>query len=50
MTSLAQYSTALHDAPAQERPAPGAGTRIAGIMIYLAAAALVVVAAVQSAA
>lgn len=49
MASLAQYSAALHDTPAVERPAPGRGTLWAGFAIYAATAALVVLAALQSA-
>ncbi|MCB0877871.1 MAG: hypothetical protein KDC46_02675 [Thermoleophilia bacterium] len=49
MASLAQYSAAIHDATPVDRPSPGFGTRWVGIAIYLAAAALVVLAAIQSA-
>ena len=49
MASLAQYSAALHEAPSTARPAPGRGTRLFGVAIYVSAAALVVAAALQSA-
>ena len=49
MASLAQYSAALHDAPAAHRPAPGRATRWFGIALYVVAGALVLAAAVQSA-
>jgi hypothetical protein len=49
MASLAQYSAALHDAPSSARPAPGRGSRWFGIALYVATAALVAAAALQSA-
>ncbi len=49
MASLAQYSAALHDAPSSARPAPGRGSRLFGMAVYAATAALVIAAALQNA-
>lgn len=49
MVTLAQYAAQLHEAPEVERPAPGRGTRWAGLAIYASAAALVIAAALQAA-
>lgn len=48
MASLTQYSTALHQASAPDRAAPGAGTRWFGCAIYASIVVLVVIAAMQA--
>jgi hypothetical protein len=48
MASLAQYSNALHAAPAAERTRPGAGSRWVGLAICAGIAVLVIVAAITS--